>query len=653
LKGLSGGAVALKAILPKEVKTMSHPSFYTKTPASRQVASTLVLLLGWLLILEPICVLSVSAQGLRMHRDASSKRHELTDERRAVHVLARLGFGARPGDFERVKAMGVDAYIEQQLNPDAIDDTVLVGRLAKLPTLALATPTLVEQYNPPKPALSPSSTPKPVIPAPEQPLQTVASANAIASAIQNTEKIEAQKSIQTQKPATDEMQKTALVTLGKQVPAKPQTPAHNPQQVVTELQRATLLRAIYSERQLYELMVEFWENHFNIYSQKDADRWLLTGFDRDAIRPFALSRFRDLLGATAHSPAMLFYLDNWQSSVQRKYPAANGKPARIAGGINENYARELMELHTLGVDGGYTQRDVQEVARCFTGWTIRKPNEEGLFVFNPAAHDNGEKIVLGQKIPAGGGLSDGEHVLDILARNPSTARFIATKLARRFIDDDPPASVINRAAAVFLKTDGNIRETLRAIITAPEFFSSKAYRAKVRSPLEYAAAALRVSNAETDGDRPMLDWIARMGQPLFGRITPDGFPDHAKQWLSTGALIERFNFASALVTNKIKGTHIYVSRLLVGIDINNTRAGADRLTQLIFDGDLTQATRAVLVRAIATAAPNIKQQDGPAPTRLPAGYSPNTMKAKSEPAVPSYLGELLILILGAPEFQRR
>jgi uncharacterized protein (DUF1800 family) len=350
---------------------------------------------------------------------------------------------------------------------------------------------------------------------------------------------------------------------------------------------------------------------------------------------------------------MLYYLDNWQSSVQRKYPATNGKPARIAGGINENYARELMELHTLGVEGGYTQRDVQEVARCFTGWTIRKPNEEGLFVFNPATHDNGEKIVLGQKIPAGGGISDGERVLDILARNPATARFVATKLARRFINDDPPASVISRASAVFLKTDGNIRETLRAIITAPEFFSSKAYRAKVRSPLEYAAAVLRISNAETDGDRSLLDWIARMGQPLFGRITPDGFPDHAEQWLSTGSLLERLNFASALATNKIKGTHLYVSRLLAGVDVNNPRVVADRLTQLIFDGDLTQATRAVLEKAVAAPAPNINQQDGPGPTGLPAGYHASTAKAKSEPALPSYLGELLILILGAPEFQRR
>ncbi len=471
----------------------------------------------------------------------------MNEDQRIAHVLTRLSFGARPQDAARVKAMGIDAYIAQQLNPEAIDDAALDARLAKLPTLALATPTLIEQYNPPKPIATPTPSPMPTTsPAlSASPMPTASPTPAASMPVMD----EMKKSV-------DEMKKPVDVTQAKPTAAKPLPPARNPQQVVTELQRAALLRAVYSERQLNELLVDFWENHFSIYAQKDADRLLLTGFDREAIRPFTLGRFRDLLGATAHSPAMLYYLDNWQSSVLRKYPAANGKPARQTGGINENYARELMELHTLGVDGGYTQKDVQEVARCFTGWTIRKPNEEGLFVFNPAAHDNGEKIVLGQKISAGGGIKDGERVLDILASHPSTARFIATKLARRFISDNPPAAIINRAAAVFLKTDGSISETLRAIINAPEFFSPAAYRSKVRSPFEYAAAAMRALSAETDGQRPVLDWVARMGQPIFGRLTPDGFPDRADEWLSTGALLERFNFANALATNKIKGTHL-------------------------------------------------------------------------------------------------
>src|SRR2546421_2170693 len=199
---------------------------------------------------------------------------------------------------------------------------------------------------------------------------------------------------------------------------KPTPPPKNPYMVITDLQRAKLLRAVYSERQLYEVMVDFWENHFSIFANKDDDRYLLTSFDRETIRPFVMGRFRDLLGATAHSPAMLYYLDNWRSSVPRPYPAKGDKPAGVDGGLNENYARELMELHTMGVDGGYTQKDVQEVARCFTGWTIQKPNEQGLFLYRPGLHDNGDKIVLGHKILPGGGIGDGERVLDILATHP-------------------------------------------------------------------------------------------------------------------------------------------------------------------------------------------------------------------------------------------
>src|SRR5260221_10813935 len=257
-----------------------------------------------------------------------------------------------------------------------------------------------------------------------------------------------------------------------------------------------------------------------------------------------------------------------------------------------------MELHTLGVDGGYTQKDVQEVARCFTGWTIQKPNEQGLFLYRPGLPDDGEKVVLGNKILPGGGMADGERVLDILARQPATARFIATKLARRFISDEPPQSIIDRAAAVFLKTDGSIRETLRAIVTSPEFFSTTAYRAKMRSPFEYVAASMRALNAETDGDRPVLDAIGRMGQPVFGRITPDGYADRADQWLSSGAMIARFNFASALATNKIKGTSIDVSKLLSGVDEAKKDSVATKFISLAVSGDLSSRTRAALEKIL-------------------------------------------------------
>jgi len=593
----------------------------------------------------------VAAQQRRAQRRANSRTATLNDEQRIRHVLARLSFGARPGDAERVRALGVEAYIAQQLDPDAIDDSALEPRL-KLPTLALATPTLIEQYNPPKPAATPTPTPSPS-PSPvasPSPSPTATRALAAQSGTKNETQV---------MPMTTAQQNEATTTAKPTAKPQPTPMPRNPQQVVTELQRASFLRAVYSERQLNELLVDFWENHFSIYAQKDADRWLLTSFERDAIRPFALGRFRDLLGATAHSPAMLFYLDNWQSSVLRKYPATKDKPARQTGGINENYARELMELHTLGVDGGYTQKDVQEVARCFTGWTIRKPNEEGLFMFNPAAHDNGEKIVLGQKIPAGGGISDGERVLDILARHPSTAHFIATKLARRFIADDPPASVVERAAAVFLKTDGSIRETVRAIITAPEFFAPNTYRAKMRSPFEYAAAAVRALAAETDGNRPLLDWLGRMGQPVFGRVTPDGYPDRAQQWLSTGALLARLNFASALANNQIKGTHVDAARLLANADLNDPRAIAERLTQLALGGDVSAHTLDDLAKAADLSR-------APAPAAAPANNAPPivlTTKSTSAPVVdqsapksapaPAYIAQMITLVIGAPEFQRR
>jgi uncharacterized protein (DUF1800 family) len=223
-------------------------------------------------------------------------------------------------------------------------------------------------------------------------------------------------------------------------------------------------------------------------------------------------------------------------------------------GLNENYARELLELHTLGVDGGYTQRDVEEVARCFTGWTIYRVNDVGLFMFDPSRHDDREKIVLGHRIPAGGGIADGEIVLDILARHPSTAHFVATKLARMFISDNPPESVVRRAASVFLATDGSIAATVRAILTSSEFRNQRRYGPKIKSPFEYAASAIRALGAETDASPAIVGWIARMGEPIFGRVTPDGFPDRAETWLSTGTLIERLNFAVALANNQIGGT---------------------------------------------------------------------------------------------------
>ena len=310
----------------------------------------LSLLFSFLLAIQP-----VAAFGADIAMNSSAEARVPTVDQRAVQVLSRLTFGVRPGELEAIKKIGVTAFINAQLSPDAIDDSALQKRLDRLPTLNLSNPSIAELYNPPKPVQTPT-------PAAAKTGETASGGSVMP-----------------------EPTATPAPTASPTPTPKPTPPPKNPGMVVNELQRAKLLRAVYSERQLYEVMVDFWENHFSIFANKDADRLLLTGFDRDSVRPFALGRFRDLLGATAHSPAMLFYLDNWQSSVVRNYPATKDKPARSTGGINENYARELMELHTLGVGGGYTQKDVQEVARCFTGWTIRKPNEEGIFYYNPAS----------------------------------------------------------------------------------------------------------------------------------------------------------------------------------------------------------------------------------------------------------------------------
>jgi uncharacterized protein (DUF1800 family) len=615
-------------------------------PASAGFIRSLAFSLSLLLVFGQL--LAFAAQ-----RNPKQNRHELSENQRIAHVLSRLTFGARPGDLERIKAMGVDAFINQQLDPDSVDAGPVTARLKRLPTLGMATPVIIEQYTPPKPAALPSPVParspenssapaqKLIAQSPPNPLgQTPQIANPSMAAMQPEIQMEAKKESEGRMPALPD------------AAPKPTPPPKNPQMVVTELQRAKLLRAVYSERQLYEMMVDFWENHFSIFANKDDDRYLLTGYDRETIRPFAMGRFRDLLGATAHSPAMLFYLDNWRSSVPRPYAANKDKPAGVDGGLNENYARELMELHTLGVDGGYTQKDVQEVARCFTGWTIQKPNEQGLFLYRPGLHDDGEKIVLGHRILPGGGPADGERVLDILATHPATARFIATKLARRFISDEPPSSVIDRAAAVFLKTDGSIRETLRAIVTSPEFFSNTAYRAKMRSPFEYVAAAMRALGAETDADRPVLDAIGRMGQPVFGRITPDGYADRAGQWLSSGAMIARFNFASALATNRLKGTKIDVTRLLSGVDAAKKDSVAAKFIRLTVSGDLSSGTRTVLEKTL--------QSESVAKPMLPAtnpganvsvGFDANAAVKAPEPA--PFITELITLLIGSPEFQQR
>ncbi len=404
-----------------------------------------------------------------------------TEQEKITHLLNRMTFGPRPGDVELVQKSGIDTYLDQQLHPEKISDPGMDERLASLPSLEMSTAEIFTYYPQPRRNKAPNMAPFAV------------------------------------------------------------SEGEPPRKLLEELQAQKIIRAVHSERQLQEVMTDFWYNHFNIFWGKGADRWLTTDFEMNAVRPNALGKFKDLLLATAKSPAMLFYLDNFQSTSVR--------------GINENYARELMELHTMGVDGGYTQKDIQEVARAFTGWSIEGPRTSGKFMFRPRMHDPGEKVVLGHKVNAGG-LKDGEMVIDILAHHPSTARFIATKLVRRFVNDDPPESLVSRVAAVYRTTDGDIREMLRTIFTSPEFYSAENMKSKMKSPFELAASAIRALNGTTDGSRALAQMIARMGQPLYQCQPPTGFPDRAGEWTSNGSIVERLNFAVALAANRIPGTSV-------------------------------------------------------------------------------------------------
>lgn len=513
---------------------------------------------GVRLAIGPLVVacLAIGAEAQR----ASSAVPANPDDRTIVHVLNRIGFGPGPGDVDRVREMGLERYIEQQLNPVSISDDSMALRLSSFTTLSMNTRDLARDY---------------YLPAIAQRRQAQRAQPAAASPEMMTP------------------------------PARPEQDAQRrARTVLDELTQQKMLRAIYSERQLEEVMVDFWFNHFNVFAGKGPTRMYMTEYERDTIRPRALGKFRDLLGAVAESPAMLFYLDNWQSAAPADAETMGGNRRRGAlrrpraarqqnrrRGINENYARELMELHTLGVDGGYTQKDVQEVARAFTGWTIDMPRQGGGFRFEPRIHDNGGKRVLGKSIRAGGGRRDGEIVLDMLAAHPSTARFIATKLARRFVADEPPASLVDRAAARFRQTGGDIREVVRTIVTSPEFFAAGAYRSKVKTPLEFVASAVRATGAEVRNGTPLVQALRQLGMPPYMCQPPTGYSDKADAWVNTGALLNRMNFAVALSGGSVGPRNRAVGRTAPAA-VTHEQIASDAMA-----GDLTPATTQTVARA--------------------------------------------------------
>jgi uncharacterized protein (DUF1800 family) len=428
--------------------------------------------------------------------------------------------------------------------------------------------------------------------------------------------------------------------------------------VVSELQQAKLLRAIYSERQLQEVMTDFWFNHFNVFAEKGIDRLFITTYERDVIRPHALGKFEDLLVATAKSPAMLFYLDNWLS-VGPDSPQALGIPAhpyamrypmrprpnqgKRPSGLNENYGRELMELHTLSVNGGYSQHDVTEVANVFTGWTIDKPYQGGDFKYEPRMHEPGPKFVLGRKIKPKGE-AEGMEVLHRLATSPQTAHFISLKLAERFVSDDPPPALVDRMTKTFLKKKGDIPEVLSMLFHSPEFWDDSTYRDKVKTPFEFVASAVRATGAQVDDAMPLTRQLNKMGMPLYGAQPPTGYSMKADAWVSSSALLNRMNFALALTNGKIRGVQVDVQQLAGG---NLSTQPADSnlvlsaLETSLLAGDISKQTHDSITAQIDSGvASQPKQQN-------------NSPRTPGDQARSSGVNTLAGLLLGSPEFQRR
>jgi uncharacterized protein (DUF1800 family) len=525
---------------------------------------------------------------------------ELTQDEAILHALNRLGYGPRPGDLERIKIMGLETWIEGQLRPEKIPDAILQARLAQLPAA--------------------NSTPKALLAAYPQP---DVAAKRLGISVEEYRK-----------------QMDAEAHPAQGMHAKP---SRLPQEALSELQQAKVLRAIYSERQLQEQLTDFWFNHFNVFANKDLDLWLLASYENDVIRPRVLGRFRDLLVATAKSPAMLFYLDNYLSADPGAAQRLRAHREKLRGrqnaelppvgkrGLNENYGRELMELHTLGVDGGYTQQDVIEVARAFTGWTIRNARTKPEFAFDERVHDPQPKHPLGKRIHAGG-IHDGEQVLDLLARDPHTAHHISLELAQRFVSDNPPESLVERMAVAFRKSGGDLREVTRAMIYSPEFWSRTAYRAKIKTPFELVVSTARAVDADVDTAVALVNWTARIGEPLYQCLSPTGYFDKGSAWVNAGALLNRLNFALALAGNRVAGSQVQVAPLLGSEAGTDPYVALERGIAVFLAGQVSGNTQSTLERESA---------------------DPQVVRVRSSATGEVNLGTVAGLVLGTPEFQQR
>ncbi len=625
----------------------------------------------------------------------STSALKLTDEQRALHALNRLTFGRRPGDLQKVMSADVDDWIEQQLHPEEINDSVLDGKLGQFRTLRMSTRDLVQTF--PNANLV-KSTAEGKIPLPTDPLKRSIYEVQISILADRQKQdqlaregkapdAEAKAKIDKQNQDTAAAEADTILALPKEkrieaiIAMSPDerrvfvayirgaqrdrllaefapdqreaflamSTAAPVSLIVSELQQAKLLRSVYSERQLQEVMTDFWFNHFNVYIYKDSDQYLLTSYERDVIRAHALGKFKDLLVATAQSPAMLFYLDNWLS-MGPKSPAAvaanKGKPGQAVAGLNENYGRELMELHTLSVNGGYTQHDVTELARVLTGWTLQPLEQGAPFQFDPKKHDPGDKVILGQTVPENG-VNEGMQVLDMLAHHPNTAKFIARKLAMRFVADDPPPALVDRMAQKFLATDGDIREVLRTMFKSPEFWSPKAYRAKVKTPLEFIVSSLRATGTDLNNPGPLLGILNRMGMPLYQMVPPTGYSMTEATWMNSEALLDRVNYSLALSNGQVGGTNFDAGRLLAlgtltsrgfpkpnPADPDSSRGQETALLLLenaLLNGEVSATTQKAIRRQLDDPQVAAHALDDPKRT----------------------LSTMIALVVGSPEFQHR
>jgi uncharacterized protein (DUF1800 family) len=666
-----------------------------------------------------ILVLALLAPAIILRADVRSKPASLTNDQKIIHVLNRLGFGARPGDVERVKVIGLQKYIDQQLDPSSIADTLAESKVRGMDISKMTTSELFAKY-----------------PNPGALLQQLEGGRAAQANARNQRPMPQgsnppaapqDEAAMTQAEQRERRQK--INDLYRKYDLKPAA------QLLPQIVANRVLRAVYSEKQLQEVMVDFWQNHFNVFAGKAAVRWYIPSYERDVIRANALGNFKDLVVGTAQHPAMLFYLDNFESISPNIQNAANdanaqriqemirsGQPLprqarerlkrqfglnddqleqrlkemrasslpaqqRQQRGINENYARELMELHTLGVDGGYSQKDIVEVAKAFTGWTIADPRgyrraaaatiqgteeqrvnrlqrqqgipenvESGEFFFNPRWHDNSAKTILGQKVNEGG-VKDGLKVIDILAAHPSTAKHIARKLAVKFVSDKPSEALVTRVADAFAGSKGDIRATLKALFADKEFFAPENYRAKIKTPFELAVSSIRALGGETNASPAFVAMLTKLGEVPYGYQAPTGYPDTAEDWVNAGALLERLNYAVAIASNRIPGSRVD----LKGFAVADKARSLDKAIAVILNGEVSPATRSNLIKQLEQPLPEVMagaqaEIDAMDVPNMRGGQPGGAVQRQARLLAPSGNPEIfkvISLVLGTPEFQRQ